>query len=770
MTFYLIRTSFYHLSITALLLLSFLQTSLAEVITDGSLGSAVNLTGPAFEIPADLGQQIDQRLFHSFSRFSLANGESANFSGADNIQAIFARVTGGEASNINGLLSSSIPNADLYLLNPAGIVFHENARLDLQGSFYASTADVLHFADGTRFYADTTQAMPLLSVAPVTQFGFLSDTPVAIQVQNSLLEVSDGKTLALIGGDIQLSGEFLLDADGQAILTQSLPAHPFFPAYTPESNTRLNAPSGHIMLLSLGQAGVLPLDATNNLDLSLQGGEINLNRFYLDSSGVSGGNISLFGRNISQVESYLLAVALQEGIGGEIAITADNLLLQGEQLHSGIYASVFEDAHTAGRLTILAHQMLAQGGAMISTDSFSPNNPAGIIDIQVTGRVSLSAELNDNLILNAISTTFINTREIELPAEFQQGYLSIHAGQLYLSGGFAIGSTTFGVHDSSDVIITIDDEFVIDGFMDVALGLGSEFILNSAILANSYAGSTAFPATQNRGKAGNIIIQANDLIIKNRGAIAGNTIAGDAGSIQIKAERLYIEEGGILTTATRGTGRGGDIDIVVSDEIRVTDFAARYPLTSRIDANSVGMQANMGDAGNIHIQANKIYVAGKGTIIANTENAAGGNIDLDVCTWVYLNQGGEITTSVQGGSLNGGNIDISQPLFVIANQGAIKAQAEAGNGGDIAIATKHLLSSANTVISASSRLGIDGNIEIDTPDEALSSSFLVLSSDFSKNNQLSLTQCEVQKLDDISQFFIKLDYPGKLRGIEDFQE
>ncbi len=770
MSFYSKRPAAY-CQLLVILWLSFsAHISLAEVVTDGSLGASVNLTGPAFEIPASLGQQIDQRLFHSFSRFNLAEGESANFSGAGNIQAIFARVTGGEASNINGLLSSNIPNADLYLLNPAGIVFHENARLDLQGSFYASTADALHFADGTAFHVDTTQAMPLLSVAPVAQFGFLSDTPAAIRVQNSLLEVNSGETLALIGGDIQLSGEFLLDTDGQPILTQNLPTQPYFPAYTPESNARLNAPSGQIMLLSLGQAGMLPLDATTNLDLSLQGGDIALNRFYLDSSGISGGKISVFGRTVSQVESYLLAIAQQDGIGGEIDITADNLLLQGKQLHSGIYAQVFENASSAGRLTILAHEMLAQGGAAISTDSLSPNNSAGVIDIQVTGRLSLSAALNDNITFNSISSSFINTNNIEVPAEFHTGHLSIQAGQLYLSDGFAIGALTFGAHDASNVVIIVDDEFVIDGFMDVELGLGSEFILNTSILANSYAGSSMFPATDYAGNSGNITIQAKDLIIKNRGAIAGNTIAGDAGSIQIKAERLYIEEGGILTTATRGAGQGGDIDITVSDDIRVTDFSARYPLTSRIDANSVGTQTNMGDAGNIHLQAKKIYVAGKGTIIANTENAAGGNIDLDVCTWVYLNQGGEITTSVQGGSLNGGNIDISQPLFVIANQGAIKAQAEAGNGGDISIETYHLLSSADTVISASSRLGIDGEIEIDSPDEALSPSFLVLSSDFSKNNQLTLSQCEVQKLDDISQFSIQLSYQGKLRGTEDFQE
>ncbi len=267
----------------AFLMVTYTINSMAEIVTDGSLGMQTNLTGPAFEIPAELGQQIDQRLFHSFSQFNLAEGESANFSGPNSIQAIFARVTGGEASSINGLLSSSIPTADLYLLNPAGIVFHENARLDVQGSFYASTADVVQFADGTEFRADVTQAAPLLSTAPVEQFGFLRDTPAAIEVKDSYLAVPNGKTLALIGGDISLIGAFEHDADGQVILNDSLPQPIITELFSPESNTRLVASEGHVFLLSQGQAGSVNLAVDNMEALAAQaqqGGTIYLNRFY----------------------------------------------------------------------------------------------------------------------------------------------------------------------------------------------------------------------------------------------------------------------------------------------------------------------------------------------------------------------------------------------------------------------------------------------------------------------------------------------------------
>src|SRR5438045_2224000 len=70
----------------------------AGVVTDGSLGAAGALKGPAFQIPASLGKKVDANLFHSFRQFNLANGESATFSGPADVRRVFARVTGGSAS------------------------------------------------------------------------------------------------------------------------------------------------------------------------------------------------------------------------------------------------------------------------------------------------------------------------------------------------------------------------------------------------------------------------------------------------------------------------------------------------------------------------------------------------------------------------------------------------------------------------------------------------------------------------------------------------
>jgi filamentous haemagglutinin family N-terminal domain len=127
----------------------------AEVITDGSLGAKVELPGKDFQITPELGQQVGNNLFHSFQQFNLSESESATFSGADSVQNIIARVTGGSPSMIDGTLRSTIPNADLYFLNPYGVMFGQHAKLDLQGGFHVSTADYLRLQDGGRFEART---------------------------------------------------------------------------------------------------------------------------------------------------------------------------------------------------------------------------------------------------------------------------------------------------------------------------------------------------------------------------------------------------------------------------------------------------------------------------------------------------------------------------------------------------------------------------------------------------------------------------------------
>ncbi len=138
-------------------------TVYAEVVLDGSLGPIGSLEGPNFSIDAELGQQVGSNLFHSFEKFNINFNEFASFSGPETIQNVISRVTGGEGSYIDGGLYSSMPNADMYFINPAGIMFGPNAWLDVQGSFHASTADYLRLGKDGRFdatYPERSQVPP----------------------------------------------------------------------------------------------------------------------------------------------------------------------------------------------------------------------------------------------------------------------------------------------------------------------------------------------------------------------------------------------------------------------------------------------------------------------------------------------------------------------------------------------------------------------------------------------------------------------------------
>ena len=86
----------------------------AEVVTDGSMGTAGSVGGPTYAITGNLGRQVGNNLFHSFPRFNIARGEQAVFSGPATVTNIISRVTGGTASTIDGTISSDIAGANLY--------------------------------------------------------------------------------------------------------------------------------------------------------------------------------------------------------------------------------------------------------------------------------------------------------------------------------------------------------------------------------------------------------------------------------------------------------------------------------------------------------------------------------------------------------------------------------------------------------------------------------------------------------------------------------
>ncbi len=190
--------------------LAWLNTARAQITPDHSLGAESSVVTPNVEIkgvPSDRiwgGATRGSNLFHSFQEFNVREGRGAYFSNPAGIENILSRVTGGNPSNILGTLGV-LGDANLFFINPNGIVFGPNARLDVGGSFLGSTANSLIFNNGFEFSATKAQAPPLLTVNIPIGLRF-RETAGDIQVQQSILQVQNGQTLALVGGNVSVEG------------------------------------------------------------------------------------------------------------------------------------------------------------------------------------------------------------------------------------------------------------------------------------------------------------------------------------------------------------------------------------------------------------------------------------------------------------------------------------------------------------------------------------------------------------------------------------
>ena len=192
-----------------------------QMARDGSLGQTPgSLSGPNYTIDVqNAAQQIrGNNLFHSFSEFNVNTGQTATFTGPNSIGNIINRVTGQNLSNLDGAINSraAMPNANLFLMNPNGLVVGPNASFNVGGSIHLSTADYVRMGDGAQFFANLAK-QSTLSSAPVTAFGFLgehSTGPITVQA-GSPIAAGEGKSVSLVGGDISISGRTITAPGGQ---------------------------------------------------------------------------------------------------------------------------------------------------------------------------------------------------------------------------------------------------------------------------------------------------------------------------------------------------------------------------------------------------------------------------------------------------------------------------------------------------------------------------------------------------------------------------
>src|SRR5262245_43324266 len=482
------------------------------VARDGTLGSApkgVVQPGPddlgtaSYLIRAGLGEQRGGNLFHSFSKFSIGSGERATFTadGAPDpgaIDNVISRVTGPDPSQIDGTLHSTIQGADVWLLNPSGVMFGEGAKLDVPGSFHASTGDYLGFGQGglERFYADGRPSS-VLSTAPPEAFGFLGEhAPAPISVTGATLEVPDGKTLELSGGDVTLSGA-TLDTPGGAVSIRG---------------GRIVVDEGSKVLAESTTdrpGGAITVDASDSL--LVDHGLLSVNT---DSAGAAG----------------TIRVA-----GGPVILRGGSGFVSGLPQHydAGLTAET-SGSGAAGGIAIDAKSLEVTDGAAVSAQT------VGARGVKATGPGGEIHVASESVHVADLASIVVDT----WASRGDAGAITIAADELRLDG--VPGDFYTGVSA---------DSFALTGRL--SHGSAGSIAIEAGSVRAAGQGSINAVCWCDADGVGRIQIRAGSLALEGGGRLDASTVGpGTAGTIQVRAESVRVGPGAGSLISTRSSPGG----------------------------------------------------------------------------------------------------------------------------------------------------------------------------------------------------------------------
>ena len=724
---------------------------LAQVTPDGTVNTQVNQNGNVAEITG--GETRGSNLFHSFQDFSVQTGNEAFFNNADSIANIFSRVTGGNISNIDGLIRANDTN--LFLINPAGILFGENARLDVGGSFYGSTADSILFEDGEFSAVDNLQ-QPVLTINAPIGLSF-RDNPGDIVnrsfTQNSVgefvgLEVALEQTLALVGGDINFEA-------GEA-----------------------TASGGNIYLGGLAQAGIVELNEDGSLsfpqDVTL--GNITLtNAADVDVRGTGGGSVTVDAQNLTLEAGEFGRSGIQGGITNnstsaeaqarDITINvAESINLRESSIINGVEQ---EAIGTGGDIKIKTNFLSATDGSRIVTFTRGSGDSGNVI-----------IDANDQISFAGL--TLVGSQVLP-GAEGNAGNIEISTSSLSILDLSQLSGTSFGQGNSGNINITAKDIVNIDGAAEFTSGIVSLITEGATgdggeinIQANSLSvtnGGQLVTATDGTGNAGSINLNISNTVSfdgvggQDSSGLAfpsaafsdvGFTAVGNGGDINIETNSLSVTNGGQLIAITNGQGDAGNI-IINADEIVSFDGIGSNQLSSaaftRVDFDGIGNGGDInittkqlsvtdgaqliansrgqGNAGNINIAASETVLfdgvgralgggvlqeAPSGPITAVQDTAIGDGGDINIITEAIFITNGAIIDAGTFGQGDSGNISVEANSVLLDNESSIFAENQSGEGGNINLqVADNITLRDNSFISARAFNDADGgNLTIDT--------------------------------------------------------
>jgi filamentous hemagglutinin family protein len=697
-------------------------------VADNTLGTQVSGGNNNFTITGGLNR--GQNVFHSFQDFSVPTGGAATFINPAGNQSIITRVTGNLFSDINGIVNTQ--GANLFLINPNGIVFGTNAQLNVGKSFVGSTANGIDLVDAGgnsyRFGTNSNDA-PLLTINPNALLtparlilGGSNSIDRGIVNYGTIDTKNDSQYIGLIGGNVTLDGQY--------------------------GGGKIVAPGGRVDLGGLNTAGTVSIDnnglVSGGNGLSRSDVLLNNGAYVTVRANQILGTVNTFFNNSTSP-------------GSSINISTNNLKI----LDSGSHSSTEFSAIDAG----------------LQTDSGIKALPAGSININANGEISL----NNSDVKNTIRTG----------AEGKIGNITINANSLTIFGTnnpsllqgddstalAQISSVSAGQGDAEKITIDVKDKLSLDGRGVISSTIASTGVGNSKgikinanelILSNlsTLESSTAQSAQVNgKGNAGDMDITTNRLSTANRSRISADTYGiGNGGNLTITADRLQTVDGGQISASTYGQGNAGKLTVDASSveidrESPSTNNRATLPtgLFAQVEPDGTGNAGDLtlttktlsvssggkvqaatfgkGNGGNLVIKADDMNVfdtpgfnnnqftninVGIGfDSERNVNSAQGKGGDLTIETGRLSVRNGAIISSDSKGIGVGGTLKINAKVIELQNQGVITTETLSGQGGIINLnVSDYILMHQNSQISATAGTaqqgGDGGNITIDT--------------------------------------------------------
>lgn len=696
----------------------------AQVIPDRTLNT--NVTGSNHFTITD-GSRVGNNLFHSFNQFSVSSNGSAFFNNAADIQNIFSRVTGGNVSNIDGLIRAN-GSANLFLLNPSGIIFGKNASLKIGGSFVGTTAESIKFADGFNFSATNPldSALLTLSVPIGLQMG---SNPSSINVYGSKLAIPARNTFALVGNNLTFDQSTITATDGRVELG--------------------SVAANNTVGLSANTAG-FSLDF--NTATQFQNMNFN-NAAKVDTSGNQGGAIILQGQKItlagsSTITSHTLGTGSEQGI---LIKASESLELIGQPALSNTTIAAYSQPTARGRggdVTIETPILSVLNGAQINTRAYGIGDSGNITVKSTTVNVIGEAIYTPTKQRFSVSTLASNTMN---DSQGRGGNVTIDATQVNIRDGAELRATARGTGDGGNIIVTAKNLSVTGetatgepafltgmstSIREKATGRGGDIILNVGKL-EVLNGPGIRTGTYGEGTSGNIIVNADEVTLGGSSStgVATRFFAstngnydfsteqlislgkGQGGNITFNVGKLNLLNGGRISTSTETYGQAGNISIQansinIAGVSQVPNSQLLYSLDATGSSGLYASSTSPGAAGSVHLTTENLSLSDRGEIVVSSQDIGNAGNMLIQANYMELDQTSKLRSEANAGE--GGNINLQLRDVLLMRHGSYISAEASGNGGNITINAPNIVGLENSDIIANAVRGRGGNIHIAT--------------------------------------------------------